>query len=616
MTAEGKILGGRYRLLDMLGQGAMSIVWRAEDQQLSRAVAVKLMLPHLASSEEARQRFQREARAVARLDHPHIVAIHDFSSDVADETFLVMEEIKGRTLAAVAEAVTFTVPELGMLFALPVARALAHAHQHGVVHRDLKPENIMVSNSGQVKLMDFGIARVADANTLTTTGAILGSPAYMAPEYIEGLPADERADIFSMGAILYRLATGRLPFDAPSPVALFKRIALGRYDDPRMVNPCVSDRLAACIATAMAVEPKDRYASADELVIELEGLLADIKVEDSDYQRALLLAEPNAYQDTAAMRLADDCLARAQQAAATGAVGLALHEYDRVLAYRPDDPTAVDGVHRLHRLQSRRQRRRLAFRFALMVGLVGSLGAAGVEYWPLLAAGPPAPRPVSEGTSLTTTPAGGSSQTMASVTGTDGATPSRPTPGKRPGRVNGRRPGRLPVAPPPDTEAMTDGSESPPAAANRTPVDVRIHARPWANIWVDDVLVARNAMQPVPLSLTPGSHTARFEHPASQPLTQKIDVPSNPATTPEYRFHLQPRPVRLVLDVADGAVVEVGGHRYVTSQLSRSEGILVELPEKQFRFVYPVRVLEKGKQPWTREVLFKAGDTVRLDVKP
>ncbi len=250
MNLVGRQLS-RYRLLERLGTGGMSVVYRGLDTALHREVAVKVLHPHLLQQHgDARRRLEREARAVARLRHPNIVEVFDVADPGAEDAFLVTELVRGETLRAFAERVRCWPPEVGAAIANQVAAALAHAHQAGVVHRDLKPENIMLRDDGVLKLMDFGIARVLDpAERMTQTGALVGSPAYMAPEVIDGLAAGPEADVFAVGTLLYWLWTGAFPFTAPSTSAMLKRILDGVYEDPRRRTPALSDGLAAILAT-------------------------------------------------------------------------------------------------------------------------------------------------------------------------------------------------------------------------------------------------------------------------------------------------------------------------------------------------------------------------------
>ena len=198
----------KYELLERVGQGGMAIVYRGLDRSLKRVVAIKVLHKHLADYQEARDRFEREAQAVAKLRHENILEIFDFSAKPDSEAYIVTEFIDGQTLKQFLSGHTLRHPEVAAMISLEVCGALAHAHGVGVLHRDVKPENVMVRKDGLLKLMDFGIAQVLDLERMTVTGQLLGSPAYMAPEIVEGKQLDFRTDVFSVGIMLYLLATG------------------------------------------------------------------------------------------------------------------------------------------------------------------------------------------------------------------------------------------------------------------------------------------------------------------------------------------------------------------------------------------------------------------------
>jgi eukaryotic-like serine/threonine-protein kinase len=341
---------GRYRLDEQVGQGGMAVVWRGFDTQLRRIVAVKVLHPHLHAREDIRRRFDREAQAVARLHHPHILDVYDFSGLSAEPSYLVTEFIRGRTLREFAERAVFDPPELAAACLLPIAEALEHAHAAGVVHRDLKPENVMVREDGVVKLTDFGIAALLDpGEKFTMTGSILGSPAHLAPETIEGKPADPRSDLFSFGTILYWLSCGELPFQAPSPAALLRAILDGKLKDPRTVRPAVSDAQARIILRCLERDPARRYQSAPELRGELEALLADAGVEQPLEVLARFVRAPGEEAPRVRAGLVARCLSRGEEELARKRTSAALAAFGRVLALDPQNAQAKGRVDRIRR---------------------------------------------------------------------------------------------------------------------------------------------------------------------------------------------------------------------------------------------------------------------------
>ncbi len=256
---------GRYLLEDLLGQGGMSEVYRAYQPGLDRYVAVKVLHPHLSREAGFVERFEKVAAAVARLRHPNIVQMIDF--DCWDENYyMVMEYIDGPTLKTQLDVQLqpYTLEEAARILNA-LGSGVDYAHQRGVVHRDLKPSNIMFTGEGQVVLTDFGIARLLGSATLTETGSVLGTPAYMSPEQAQGERGDERSDIYSLGIILYELTTGKLPFEAESTMGLVLKQISEPPPWPRDVNPELPEAVESVILQALAKNPDERYQSAGEL---------------------------------------------------------------------------------------------------------------------------------------------------------------------------------------------------------------------------------------------------------------------------------------------------------------------------------------------------------------
>jgi hypothetical protein len=370
---------GRYRLEEQVGQGGMAVVWRGWDTQLRRTVAVKVLHAHLHSREDIRRRFDREAHAVARLHHPYILDVYDFSGPQAQPSYLVTEFIRGHTLRVFAEDHPFDPPELAAACLLPIAEALQHAHAAGVVHRDLKPENIMVRDDGVVKLTDFGIAALLDPDEkFTVTGSILGSPAHLAPETIEGKPVDPRADLFSFGTILYWLSCGRLPYQGTSPAALLRSILQGTRLDPRTVRPSIGDAQAKIIARCLENDPARRYQSAAEVKLELEQLLRDAGIDEPVRELAAFVRAPEAHAANVRARLVSRSLSTGEEHLAHKRTSAALAAFGRALALEPHNAQAKGRVDRI-----RRRDRLLKLARGMVVGLVSVavLVAAGWELY-------------------------------------------------------------------------------------------------------------------------------------------------------------------------------------------------------------------------------------------
>jgi tRNA A-37 threonylcarbamoyl transferase component Bud32 len=351
----GQVLD-KYELLERVGQGGMAIVYRGIDRTLKRTVAIKVLHKHLSDYQEARDRFEREAQAVAKLRHENILEIFDYAARADSEAYIVTEFIDGQTLKQFVTERPVTYPEVGALIMLQVARALAHAHAGGILHRDVKPENIMIRSDGVVKLMDFGISHMVDLERLTVTGQLLGSPAYMAPEHVEGRPLDFRTDVFAVGIVLYQLTVGKLPFEGKNPHEVLKRIAECKFVDPRVANPRIGNRLGRIILRAMAAAPDDRYSAIGEMVLALEAYLEEsgLEPDKATSELARYFKGPVAYELALKERLVDHLTRRGQKLLADGDQAPALDVFDRVLTIDPENARVLgilDGLNRRTRLK-------------------------------------------------------------------------------------------------------------------------------------------------------------------------------------------------------------------------------------------------------------------------
>jgi serine/threonine protein kinase len=256
---------GRYRVEGLVGSGAMGEVYRAYDPVIDRPVAIKILRPELiagSGSEQWLQRFRREARAAGRRFHPNIVAIWDFGDDNGTP-FLAMEYVAGRSLDELIKSSGPLEPSRAVRIIMQVLSALGFAHENGIVHRDVKPSNIIVLQNGDVKVADFGIARI-DASEFTIVGDLLGTPAYMAPEQLSGVPVDFRTDLFAAGVILFEMLTGVKPFRGRSITEIISFMETRGPEDIRALNPAVPDSLKRVITKSVAFDPLQRYADAAE----------------------------------------------------------------------------------------------------------------------------------------------------------------------------------------------------------------------------------------------------------------------------------------------------------------------------------------------------------------
>ncbi|MFB6265097.1 MAG: serine/threonine-protein kinase [Bradymonadaceae bacterium] len=367
----------RYELLDEVGQGGMSVVYVGRDTALNREVAVKVLHDHLSGDRENRERFRREAEAIARLDHPHILDVFDYSDEDDDHAYIVMEYISGVTLREFVEEHPGPPPETAALIAAQIADALAHAHEHGVIHRDLKPENVMVADGGSIKLMDFGIAHVTDAETVTQTGSLLGSPAHMAPEIIDGQSVNARSDIFSLGTVLYWLTTGEFPFYGENAPHVLQQVLECDYEAPEHVEPRVPSELSDLICRCMSRNPEARFEDVEglrEALVDAVDTLGDVdpQAEIEDY-----FADPEGYVEQFEDEIVDVLVERGDRAMAEGDVPTAMRIYSRALEYDPSNPEVTEALDDLDRTERNRE---WAAWGAVGVAL---LAVAGIGYWAL-----------------------------------------------------------------------------------------------------------------------------------------------------------------------------------------------------------------------------------------
>ncbi|MBT7191079.1 MAG: SUMF1/EgtB/PvdO family nonheme iron enzyme [Anaerolineae bacterium] len=270
----GKSLG-RYHILEQIGEGGMAIVYKAFDTRLEREVAIKVVLPTRQQSSKFIKRFEREAKALAKLSHPNIVKVLDYGKE-GDLPFIVMEYVPAGTLKKQLKGKTLNWKD-ALTLIKPIAEALGYAHQHGIVHRDVKPSNILIDKAKQPLLTDFGVAKMLEGDEtldLTNTGMGVGTPEYMAPEQFQGGNVDQRADIYSLGVVYYEMVTGRKPFQADTPAAIIWKQATETLPRPSTFVPDLPDKIEKFLLKALAKNPSNRFQNMSELVIALEHLLS------------------------------------------------------------------------------------------------------------------------------------------------------------------------------------------------------------------------------------------------------------------------------------------------------------------------------------------------------
>ncbi|HJL20530.1 MAG TPA: serine/threonine-protein kinase [Sandaracinaceae bacterium LLY-WYZ-13_1] len=609
----------KYEIEEEIGHGGMATVYRAHDTVLDRQVALKVMHPHLRGAEEARRRFQREARSVARLRHPRVLEIYDFSGEGSAESYIAAELLTGPTLKQWREKHQDVPAEVAACFVIEIARALEAAHEAGVVHRDVKPENVLLHEDRTLKLTDFGIAELVDAQSMTATGQILGSPGHMAPEQIEGKDTDERTDLFSLGTVLYYLATGRLPFTGRNPHQVLKRIVDGEYADPLRVNPTIGGRLRAIIERSLAKDPDERYQSAAELREALEGFVAEAGIEDPARTLESYLQDPEGVRDEVVASVVGHLIGHGVRASDAGDVPTALDYYNRVLALDEGNEKVLKLIEQVGMDRRRRTMMRLG------AGLIAFGVLAGGGAWALWPDGTDA-----DPTGASTVgPIAGAARD-AGIGGADAGALAEATPDAGRGEDAGEA---LASATPDAGAAESQEQESQESASDETPRRgggrVARSRRPrevtlasiFRNMGVR-VLDARGRevapLRPLSrrsrLELPPGRYTFVLEPgPESQAAhyattrRQVVIRPGADAQTVSLRPELEPAPLQVNTGNVVARVV-VGRGRVV----GRS-GNLILVPMRSAQETLRIEVTAEGYEPVTATRTFEAGgNTVGL----
>jgi len=379
---KGTVLLGRYQVGDEVGQGGMATVYSGVDLLLNRRVAIKVLHRHLCQREEARSRFHREAKVIAKLKHPNIVEVYDYAGENSEISFIVEEFVEGKNLQRFLEEHGPILPEVSALIVIVVARALHHAHEQGVVHRDVKPQNIVIRKDGVLKLMDFGVAHVVDMEHLTVTGQILGSPAHMSPEQIEGKVLDGRTDIFSLGTMFYQLCTNKLPFEGETTGAILRAIAEVKYKDIRQVCRGFPDDLQKVLSRMFEKEPDKRYQSAKDVADALEDIVKPLGFDEPEKELARFFMNANVVADEIRKRVAQARLERAKVYFRKGAYPALIRELNVVLALDEQNKDAISLLKKGRRADRTRRLVRKALLWSLLVGLGGGLAVAGYVFFP------------------------------------------------------------------------------------------------------------------------------------------------------------------------------------------------------------------------------------------
>lgn len=328
----------------------MATVYRGRHATLDRDVAIKVLHPHLSSSLHNRKRFAREAKAIEHLRHANILEIFDYSGIEASDCYIVTEFVHGETLTHLLQRRGRVVSEVTAIIGIALCRALAYAHAEGVLHRDIKTDNVMLRVDGTVKLMDFGIARFLDESQVTMTGALVGSPAFMSPEQAREEDLDHRSDLFALGAVLYYLVSGQLPFSGSNPSLILKNVIEGNRPAVSEMVPTMSASLAETIERLLATDPSDRFVSATAVEQELVACLAEVKIDPTDAEWSLVrfVGDPDGYEARLDAHLRGVLLAEGRRRLDAGDHLGALRLFNRLLSMDEHNPDVLQLIQSLH----------------------------------------------------------------------------------------------------------------------------------------------------------------------------------------------------------------------------------------------------------------------------
>ncbi|PTL80184.1 serine/threonine-protein kinase [Vitiosangium sp. GDMCC 1.1324] len=578
----GEPLAGRYQLEQELGRGGMATVFLATDLRLSRQVAVKVM--HPGGDGRRAERFRQEAALVASLKHPNVLEIHDFGEDAARGPFLVCEWVQGEDLRELARRLSPVPPEVAAVLGWELARALGAAHARGVVHRDVKPENVLVARGGPLKLADFGIAALADQERLTSTGAITGSLAYMAPERIDTGAFSPASDVYAVGVVLFELCAGSTPHGGKG--AAYLAASVMTKDAPPLASavPGTPEPLNVLVARCLARDSRDRPTNGEELARMLEDVVGRIAGPPAEETRAFFQA-PEAYAARWREARFQRLLSEGGSLLAQGEGARAARVLNEALALRPDSPEVMA----LLRARPKARRSTALGVGAALAGLVAVVGVVGWGAHPwrtpprppeetsaqgaeerVIAEPVPARDPETDTPkalpreTASSAPAGVAPVRMTAPTRTEGARGARaPTQGATSGSHLPQHP--LDETPPESTPPAPSGSPD-GAAASATgaplagepvkPATLRVTTRPWAEVFVDDQ--SRGYTPRVrEVNLSPGTHRLRFVNPLCDAWEEVIQVAAGELVSREVK--LQVRKAEMVIVAPAGARVFVDG---------------------------------------------------------
>ncbi|MEQ8273010.1 MAG: protein kinase [Deltaproteobacteria bacterium] len=551
---EGRVLQDRWEVGPRIGAGGMATVYAGTDRRLGRPVACKILHPHIAEIPEARERLAREARAIAQLKHENVIEVYDYSIEDPHCTWLVTELIEGGTLRQFQDRHDRPMPEIAVMIATEVVRALRAAHEVGVIHRDVKPDNILIGKSGRPKLSDFGIAKVLNESKMTMTGNLVGSPSYMSPEQADGLHTDHRTDLYSVGILLYRLVTGTLPFRGASPLETIRLVSRGEYVDPADLAPQSAGAVAGIIRRALTVDIEERYQTADEMLADLVQVLQDAGLSATSEVLPQYFADPTGYESALRPKLARELEVRGKALLEAGEESRAVDCFNRALTLGDGSQQTFDLVEQLSKRRKRGRVGRMLWTAGIAIG-AAAMVAAGIVAIDLLSTEPHGPA-----IAQTKTPDAVDVEPIEEVAAAPSdtaeevieppveATPPTPEPEAEtevaseakaepePAPTRRRRVTRTRRTKPVEAEPAPTVREAPPEAEAKFGT-LHVGTKVWADLYIDGHKVGR-APEQTRYPLPPGTYRLRAIQPNSSCIPFERTFTIRPGQTERMRLQI------------------------------------------------------------------------------
>lgn len=521
----------KYQIVKKLGEGGMATVYHGRHVTLHRDVAIKILHPGLASTERNRQRFAREARAIEQLDHSNILKILDYSGSEGEQCFIVTELIDGLTLRQIMEEYPRIPSEVVAQIGIELCKALEYAHRRGLIHRDIKPENVMLRNDGVIKLMDFGIARFAEESQLTLTGTLVGSPAYMSPEQALENPIDHRSDLFSLGILLFQLATGELPFLGSNPSVILKNIIDNQRSQAHTILPEISIKLSDTIDKLLQSSVDNRPKTSTEVIEDIAAVFeeSNLDINEDGWSLKYWLIDPENFNNKLRCHLSKSLLDTGKGLMEKGRHLEAQQFLNRLLSIDTENEEVFELIQFMHTnpeipsIKEKKQWWPFVLPIIFTAGLFMLLQPNQMpeqtiideptentsEVENLLPIEPPPTSDITDSTEVETI------KNLAIIKKTN-----QPRVMKKKPKVNNNLPLKK------DTSALNISAKSkqPEQPILKGKITVSI-PNSWADIWIDNIKVGRTG-QIEPIEVMPGEHELKLMNKYSLPYIEKFTISS------------------------------------------------------------------------------------------